>query len=92
MEEERTYWDQETEEDEMYDEGPSYATYVRVNGMNHDVEPGSSFKDTVLNMARSAGLGKFRVFMDGSEIGKTEAPEMFSEGMKVELRPYDVAG
>ena len=91
MEQER-YWDQTTEEDEMYDEGPSYATYVRVNGMNHDIEPGSSFGDTVLRMARDAGLGKFRVFVNGEETGKTEAPEMFSEGMKVELRPYDVAG
>lgn len=90
MEQER-YWDQ-GEEEELYDEGPAYATYIRVNGMNHDVEPGSSFNDTVLQMARGAGLGKFRVFLDGEEVGKTESPEVIAEGMKVELRPYDVAG
>ena len=90
-EQERVYWDHEQEE-ELYEEGPRYATYVRVNGMNQDVEVGSAFKETVQAMAKDGGLGKFRVFMDGNEIGKTEAPETFTEGMKVELRPYDVAG
>jgi len=84
-------WDQEREE-ELYDEGPRSATYLRVNGMNNDVEIGASFRSTVLAMAKDAGLGKFRVFVGGEEIGKSEAPEVFTEGMKVELRPYDVAG
>ena len=87
-------WDQnvELEEDEMYDESPSYGTYIRVNGMNYDVRPGSSFKETVLSYAKDAGLGKFRVFMNGEELGKSSAPSEFNEGTKVELRPYDVAG
>jgi hypothetical protein len=85
------YWDQDREQ-EVYDEGPRESTYLRVNGMNHDVEIGSSFRSTVLAMAKDAGLGKFRVFVGGEEIGKSEAPEVFTEGMKVELRPYDVAG
>jgi hypothetical protein len=84
-------WDQEVEE-ELYDEGPRSATYLRVNGMNNEVEIGTSFRNTVLAMAKDAGLGKFRVFVGGEEIGKSEAPEVFTEGMKVELRPYDVAG
>jgi hypothetical protein len=84
-------WDQEVEE-ELYDEGPRAATYLRVNGMNNEVEIGASFRSTVLAMAKDAGLGKFRVFVGGEEIGKSEAPEVFTEGMKVELRPYDVAG
>jgi len=85
------YWDQERET-EVYDEGPGSATYLRVNGMNNEVEIGASFRNTVLAMAKDAGLGKFRVFVGGEEIGKSEAPEQFTEGMKVELRPYDVAG
>jgi hypothetical protein len=89
--EEQRYWDQDQEE-ELYDEGPLYATYIRVNGMNHDIEPGVGFKDTVQAMAKDGGLGKFRVFVDGNETGKTDSPEVFTEGMKVELRPYDVAG
>ena len=84
-------WDQEVAE-ELYEEGPRSATYLRVNGMNNDVEIGASFRSTVLAMAKDAGLGKFRVFVGGEEIGKSEAPEVFTEGMKVELRPYDVAG
>ncbi len=84
-------WDQEQEE-EIYDEGPRESTYLRVNGMNNEVEIGASFRSTVLAMAKDAGLGKFRVFVGGEEIGKSEAPEVFTEGMKVELRPYDVAG
>jgi hypothetical protein len=91
MEQER-YWDQGAEEQEVYDEGPEYATYVRVNGMNHDVEPGGAFASTVLGLARDGGLGKFRVFVDGNETGKSDSPEVFTEGMKVELRPYDIAG
>lgn len=91
---EERYWDQELEEEEYYEEeeAPSYASYVRVNGMNHDVAVGSSFKEAVQTIAREAGLGKFRVLMGGSEILKSEAPELFTEGMRVELRPYDVAG
>jgi len=84
-------WEQDRER-EVYEEGPVGSTYLRVNGMNHDVEIGSSFRNTVLAMAKDAGLGKFRVFVGGEEIGKSEAPETFVEGMQVELRPYDIAG
>lgn len=86
-------WDQNVElEEDLYEEGPISATYIRVNSMNYDVQPGSSFKETVLSYAKDAGLGKFRVFLNGEEVGKSGAPESFTEGMKVELRPYDVAG
>lgn len=87
-------WDQnvELDEDELYDESPTGSTYIRVNGMNYDVRPGASFKETVLSYAKDAGLGKFRVFMNGEELGKSSAPGEFTEGMRVDLRPYDVAG
>jgi len=67
-------------------------TYIRVNGSNISVAPGTAFKDVVKDTARNAGLGKFRVHLNGEEIRPSDAPETVQEGMKMELRPYDVAG
>ena len=67
-------------------------TYIRVNGSNISVAPGTAFKDFVKDTARNADLGKFRVQLNGKEIRPSEAPEMVQEGMKMELRTYDVAG
>ncbi len=67
-------------------------TYIRVNGSNVAVGAGTSFGATVTETAKNAGLGKFRVFMDGNEVKPADAPDMIEAGMNVELRPYDVAG
>lgn len=87
------YWDR-TEEEELYsdvehDEG---ATGVLVNGAFRNVEVGSPFKSMVKGMAEDAGLGKFRVFLNGVDIKPQDAPETFNSGDQVELRPYDQAG
>lgn len=65
---------------------------VRINGSNSTVEAGTSFRDTVVNAARDAGLGKFRVMLNGSEIDPAAAPATLEAGMNLEIRPYEVAG
>jgi len=67
-------------------------TYIRVNGSNVPVAIGTSFGVAATETAKNAGLGKFRVFLDGNEIKPADAPDTITEGMNLELRPYDVAG
>jgi len=67
-------------------------TYIEVNGATIDVEPGSNLKEVVIRTARDAGLGKFRVFLNGEEVKPSQAPEVFNEGDVVRLAAYDVAG
>jgi len=67
-------------------------TYVRVNGSTLPVEVGSSFKDVVKEMSLNAGFGKFRVYLNGTEVKPSMAPESISLGDKVEIRSYDEAG
>jgi hypothetical protein len=67
-------------------------TCALVNGASIPLTPNTSFKDTVLSLSRDAGFGKFRVFLNGDEVKPSQSPEMLSEGDKIELRPYDVAG
>lgn len=87
------YWDNSPEEEvfdkETIDEA---GTYIRVNGSTLDVQPGANFISTVKEAAKNAGLGKFRVFINGLETMPSDAPETFEEGDVVELRKYDVAG
>lgn len=78
-------------------DGPSYGeaqsnTFIRVNGSERPLEAGLTFAEAVKSTARDAGLGKFRVFLNGSEIRPADAPSVIEEGMQVELKPYDVAG
>lgn len=67
-------------------------TFCRVNGSNLPLNPGTPFAAAIKEVARNAGLGKFRVFMNGEEVVPSSAPDVVAPGMKVELRPYDVAG
>lgn len=63
-----------------------------INGSTSTVAAGTSFKETVINAARDAGLGKFRVILNGSEIDPADAPDTLEAGMSLEVRPYEVAG
>ena len=65
---------------------------VIINGSFIGVEPGSSFRDTIKNASLDAGFGKYRVFLNGTEIKPSEAPDVFGVSDKVEVRPYDNAG
>jgi sulfur carrier protein ThiS len=84
------YWDNTPEEERM-DEGAE-GTFVFVNGSYVPVQEGSSFFSTVKDVAKNAGLGKFRVFLNGEEIVPEEAPEIIESGDRIELRKYDQAG
>lgn len=85
------YWD--GNEDKVYDESESdLNTYIRVNGSDRQIDVGSSLTSVIKETARDAGLGKFRVFLNGEEIRPSEAPDVVEEGMGLELRPFDVAG
>jgi len=67
-------------------------TAILVNGASFALTPGAPFKETVLSYAKDAGFGKFRIFLNNEEIKPSMAPEMISEGDRIEVRPYDVAG
>lgn len=88
------YWDQEVGvvEEEIMDTPNAPGAFVRVNGANVPVTPGSNSLETIKSVARDAGLGKFRVYFNGNEIKPSQAPTEVSEGAMYELRPYDVAG
>ncbi|MBU0777885.1 hypothetical protein KKF82_06470 [Patescibacteria group bacterium] len=88
------YWDQTEEEveDEDERENTSGNPYVFVNGSRVDVEVGANFAATIKDIAKNAGLGKFRVLLNGDEILPSDAPEFIGENDRVELRKYDVAG
>jgi len=87
-----TYWDNSPETTEVFADEASADTYIRVNGSNVALEAGANLIETVKSQARDAGLGKFRVFMNGEEIRPSEAPDTIASGSHLELRPYDVAG
>ena len=85
------YWD--GNEEKVYDESASdLNTYIRVNGSDLPLNPGDNLMSVIKETARDAGLGKFRVFLDGQEIRPSEAPDQITEGMHLETRPFDVAG
>lgn len=86
------HWDNSPEVEQVYGEEADLNTFVRVNGGNIAINPGANFIETVKATARDAGLGKFRVFLNGEEVKPSEAPESIAEGTRIELRPYDVAG
>jgi hypothetical protein len=67
-------------------------TYVFVNGSYVPVTPGTNFISAITDVAKNAGLGKFRVFLNGSEFTPEDAPELVGDGDKIELRRYDQAG
>jgi len=78
---------------ESFDDSPSsLGTYIRVNGSDVAINPGDNFVDTVKSVARDSNMGKFRLFLNGSEISPKDAPSVVEQGMALELRPYDVAG
>ena len=79
---------------EMYEEDLTndVNTYIFVNGSKIGVNPGDSFQNLILETAKGAGLGKFRVVLNGNEVSPGDAPDKIEEGSHMELLPYDVAG
>jgi hypothetical protein len=81
-------WSTRDSREEVEAEG----TGVLVNGSFFSVDVGSNFKEEISKVTENVGLGKFKVYLNGEKIKPSEAPAAFSEGMKVEIVPYDVAG
>lgn len=88
------YWDQDVGvvAEEVMDRADRPGSFIRVNGASISVEPGSDSVEAIKTQARSAGLGKFRVYYNGAEVKPSEIPAQIAEGAMIELRPYDVAG
>ena len=84
-------WDGREDRDDG-GEGESYSTSAFVNGATVELTSGASFKDTVKSLATNARFGKFRVFLNGSEVTPSNAPANINEGDRLEVHPYDVAG
>jgi hypothetical protein len=64
---------------------------ITVNGSTSPLTVGDGFAAAIKAAAVRAGLGKFRVFVNGDEVRPSEAPATVESGMSVTLRPYDVA-
>lgn len=88
------YWDNSPEEEYLEDQDfvDEDSPFVFVNGSHVSVTPGSDFTGTVKDVAKNAGLGKFRLFVNGYEKFPSDAPETIGESDRIELRKYDVAG
>ena len=85
-------WDGSSNELIVEDLTNNSDTYITVNNSKIGVNPGESFQGLILATAKSAGLGKFRVFLNGNEVSPGDAPDLIEEGSHMELLPYDVAG
>ncbi len=88
------FFDQNTgeeREESVALEAPNGAS-ILINGSYQDVELGAPFLNTVKNAALNAGFGKFRCFLNGTEVRPTTAPTNIEADHKIELRPYDEAG
>lgn len=88
----RETWDNSEVRNEGVNAPTGASSYIVVNGESFRLEANTNFKETVQRFSRDAGFGKFRVFLNGSEIRPSQSPELINEGDKLELRPFDIAG
>lgn len=71
--------------------GNGSTTIKLPNGSTKTVNSTDSFGDTIRSVARSAGLSKFNVIIDGVETDAADAPNNFAGIQTVELKKYDEA-
>jgi hypothetical protein len=83
--------DEEFDDNSEMDMGGSGARII-VNGSSQPLEVGSNFLQAVKQTALQAGFGKFKVYLNGTEIRPSSAPTEITPDMRVEVRPYDEAG
>lgn len=84
------YDEYEDEYDERVD-GPT----ILVNGSTQPLEVGANFLNSVKSVALQAGFGKFKVFLNGTEVRPTAMRESHPNVLpddRVEIRPFDEAG
>ena len=82
---------EDVEDDSYVDEDSREGATAVVNGATISLETGANFKSTILNLARDAGYGKFKVYMNGSELKVSEAPDVITEGTSIRITPFDAA-
>ena len=70
---------------------------VLVNGSYQPLEAGAPFLQAMKNVALQAGFGKFKVWLNGTEIRPSaikegRVPSEVTADMRAEIRPFDEAG
>jgi hypothetical protein len=70
---------------------------VLVNGSYQPLEVGAPFLQSMKNVALQAGFGKFKVWLNGTEIRPSaikegRVPSEVTPDMRAEIRPFDEAG
>ncbi len=90
------FFDQDTgnefDEDVPMTDRPTNGPTVLVNGSHQSLEEGAPFLQSVQSIALQAGFGKFKVWLNGTEVRPSSAPENVTADMNVEIRPFDEAG
>jgi len=90
------FFDQETGNDDDDNNVPTTdrpeGASILVNGSYQNLEMGAPFLQSVQQIALQAGFGKFKVWLNGTEVRPSSAPAEVSSDMSVEIRPFDEAG
>ena len=90
------FFDQDTGNDELDEDVPVSdrpdGPTVRINGSYQPLEVGAPFLDSLQAIALQAGFGKFKVWLNGTEVRPSSSPAEISPDMAVEIRPFDEAG
>jgi len=81
-------YDEYDEGEGMMESGPS----ILVNGSRQPLEVGAGFMNAVKSTALQAGFGKFKVYLNGSEVRPSSAPAEIQPDHRLEIRPFDEAG
>ena len=94
------FFDQDTDnndEEVPMNDRPTDGPTILVNGSYQALEVGAPFRDTLKTVALQAGFGKFKVWLNGTEIRPSairegRVPSEISAEMSLEIRPFDEAG
>lgn len=90
------FFDQDTgyEEDSVPMMDRPDGASILVNGSYQNLEVGSNFIGACKSVALQAGFGKFRVFLNGTEVrpSSLSSDRIVETNDKVEIRPFDEAG
>ncbi len=78
--------------DDDYEDVRSDGPTILVNGSHQPLEVGANFMNSVKSVALQAGFGKFKVFLNGTEVRPSSAPTEIRPDHRVEIRPFDEAG
>ena len=98
---ENDFFDQGTgnegDEDVPMTDRPTDEPTVLINGSYQSLEVGAPFLSTMKTIALQAGFGKFKVWLNGTEIRPSaikegRVPSEISPDMSAEIRPFDEAG